>query len=89
MGKSIGSIPRQTMERLKQYPWPGNVRELRNLVERKHICDVLERVHWRISGKQGAAGILGLRPTTLTSRRKKLEFPAQTLIKGFFPIAMH
>ena len=40
MGKSIGSIPRQTMERFKQYPWPGNVRELRNLVERAMIgCD--------------------------------------------------
>ena len=105
MGKSVDSIPRQTMERIKQYPWPGNVRELRNLVERamigcdgrslavelpagarrptqipvtleeverKHICDVLERVHWRISGKQGAAEILGLRPTTLNSRMKKL-----------------
>jgi PAS domain S-box-containing protein len=105
MGKSIDSIPRQTMEHLKQYQWPGNVRELRNLVERamivsggrsltivlpssapeptslpvsleeverKHIRNVLERVHWRISGKQGAAEILGLRPTTLHSRMKKL-----------------
>ncbi len=44
-------------------------------VERKHICDVLERVHWRISGKQGAAEILGLRPTTLDSRMKKLGIP--------------
>ena len=41
-------------------------------VERKHIRDVLERVHWRISGKQGAAEILGLRPTTLHSRMKRL-----------------
>jgi transcriptional regulator with GAF, ATPase, and Fis domain len=44
-------------------------------VERKHIRDVLERVHWRISGKQGAAEILGLRPTTLHSRMKKLGIP--------------
>ena len=41
-------------------------------VERKHIRDVLERVHWRISGKQGAAEILGLRRTTLHTRMKKL-----------------
>jgi transcriptional regulator with GAF, ATPase, and Fis domain len=41
-------------------------------VERKHIRDVLERVHWRISGKGGAAEILGLRPTTLHSRMRKL-----------------
>ena len=89
MGKSIDTISRQTMERLKGYPWPGNVRELRNLieramivsdgrsltidlpavapgptsipvtleeVERKHIRDVLDRVHWWIRGKRGAAG---------------------------------
>jgi PAS domain S-box-containing protein len=41
-------------------------------VERKHILDVLECVHWRISGTQGAAKILGLNPTTLHSRMKKL-----------------
>jgi len=41
-------------------------------VERKHIRDVLESVHWRVSGKRGAAEILGLRPTTLHSRMKKL-----------------
>lgn len=41
-------------------------------IERKHIADVLERVHWRISGKGGAAEILGLVPTTLHSRLKKL-----------------
>jgi formate hydrogenlyase transcriptional activator len=41
-------------------------------VERKYIREVLKRVHWRISGKGGAAEILGLRPTTLHSRMKKL-----------------
>jgi formate hydrogenlyase transcriptional activator len=41
-------------------------------VDRKHIRDVLESVHWRISGRHGAAEILGLPPTTLHSRMKKL-----------------
>lgn len=41
-------------------------------LERKHICDVLKRVHWRIRGKHGAAEILGVVPTTLHSRMKKL-----------------
>jgi len=41
-------------------------------IERRHIVSVLERVHWRISGSGGAAEILGLRPTTLHSRLKKL-----------------
>ena len=37
MGKSIDTIPRQTMERPRNHPWPGNVRELRNLIERSVI----------------------------------------------------
>jgi formate hydrogenlyase transcriptional activator len=40
--------------------------------ERKHIYNVLEKANWRISGKGGAAEILGLPPTTLNSRLKKL-----------------
>jgi transcriptional regulator with GAF, ATPase, and Fis domain len=46
-------------------------------VERKHIREVLESVHWRISGEKGAAEILGLRPTTLHSRMKKLGISRQ------------
>jgi len=41
-------------------------------IERAHIINVLERTHWRVSGKQGAAEILGLKPQTLFSRMKKL-----------------
>lgn len=105
MGRSIDSIPKQTIERLKTYYWPGNVRELRNIVERamitsegrslkvdlpeagrntnarpatleeverNHIELVLDHARWRISGKGGAAEVLGLIPTTLHSRMKKL-----------------
>lgn len=42
-------------------------------VERKHITNVLGRTGWRIRGKSGAAEILGLKPTTLESRIKKLS----------------
>mgnify|MGYP001822819698 FL=1 len=41
-------------------------------MERNYIRKVLEHVNWRISGKGGAAEILGLVPTTLHSRLKKL-----------------
>ncbi len=41
-------------------------------VEREHILRVLERSGWRVSGPKGAARILGLKPTTLESRMKKL-----------------
>ncbi|MEW6667169.1 MAG: sigma 54-interacting transcriptional regulator [Thermodesulfobacteriota bacterium] len=41
-------------------------------VERSHILEVLNKTGWRVSGKKGAAEILGLKPTTLESRMKKL-----------------
>jgi PAS domain S-box-containing protein len=41
-------------------------------VERNHIRKVLEETGWRVSGKSGAAEMLGLKPTTLESRMKKL-----------------
>lgn len=41
-------------------------------MERQHILDVLEQTNWRVSGEKGAAAILGLKPTTLEARMKKL-----------------
>jgi transcriptional regulator of acetoin/glycerol metabolism len=40
--------------------------------ERAYILRVLERVSWVITGPQGAAGILGLPPSTLRNRMIKL-----------------
>jgi PAS domain S-box-containing protein len=42
-------------------------------VERAHILRVLEMTGWRVRGKQGAANILGVPPTTLDSRMVKLD----------------
>ena len=41
-------------------------------VERDHIQLVLETVGWRIEGAAGAAQVLGLRPSTLRTRMRKL-----------------
>jgi transcriptional regulator with GAF, ATPase, and Fis domain len=41
-------------------------------VERDHIIAVLHTVDWRISGPKGAAKILGLNPSTLRFRMKRL-----------------
>jgi len=41
-------------------------------VERDHIRDVLISTGWKVSGKGGAAEVLGLKPTTLEARMKKL-----------------
>ena len=37
LGKTIETIPQETMVKLRNYPWPGNVRELRNVIERAVI----------------------------------------------------
>jgi len=41
-------------------------------VERAHIRQVLQAVSWRIEGDRGAARILGLNPSTLRARMRKL-----------------
>ena len=41
-------------------------------IERQHISDVLVKTGGRIRGEQGAAEILGLKPSTLDSKMKKL-----------------
>jgi len=42
------------------------------VVEREYIREVLQTTGWRISGETGAAAILGINPSTLRSRMKKL-----------------
>ena len=41
-------------------------------IERQHILDVLAQSGGRVRGKQGAAEMLGLKPSTLDSKMKKL-----------------
>ena len=42
-------------------------------VERDYIVQVLEQTHWKVSGKNGAAEILGLDRSTLRARMRKLD----------------
>ncbi len=48
---------------------PQKIKDL----EKEHIIEVLNKVNWKVSGEKGAAKILGLNPTTLEARMKKLE----------------
>jgi PAS domain S-box-containing protein len=41
-------------------------------VEKAHITSVLEKLNWKVRGFNGAAFALGLKPTTLESKMKKL-----------------
>jgi len=49
-------------------------RNLRRLdeVDRDYLRNVLQSTHWRVRGQGGAADVLGLKPTTLEARLKKL-----------------
>lgn len=53
-------------------------------VEREHIMQVLEKTKWRIYGPNGAALLLGLNPSTLRFRIKKLglQRPGKTVKPG-------
>ncbi|MCK5269000.1 MAG: Fis family transcriptional regulator, partial [Spirochaetes bacterium] len=42
------------------------------IIERKHITTILEKCNWKIKGTNGAAEILGLKPSTLRDKMKKL-----------------
>ncbi len=49
-----------------------NQRRTLEEVNKEYILDTLETTMWRIRGKDGAAEILGIKPTTLESRMAKL-----------------
>jgi formate hydrogenlyase transcriptional activator len=55
-------------------PSPVKVNRIRKLedLEREYILEVLERTYWKIQGPQGAAQLLGFKPSTLRTRMKKL-----------------
>ena len=42
-------------------------------VERTHILDVLAATGWKLEGPDGAAAVLGLKPSTLRSRMQRLD----------------
>ncbi len=42
-------------------------------MEREHILKAMQKTHWKIEGKGGAAALLGLHPSTLRFRLKKLN----------------
>jgi len=42
-------------------------------VERQHILKILNGTRWKLEGAQGAAALLGLKPSTLRSRMLKLN----------------
>jgi formate hydrogenlyase transcriptional activator len=65
----------QLMDRLEREPARAEEQPLKALseMERDHILKVLQKTGWKIDGENGAASLLGLHPSTLRFRIKKLE----------------
>ena len=59
---------------IDQRAQPTRVRTVKEIedLERANIIAALEAAEWRIAGEQGAAKLLGIKPTTLSSRIKAL-----------------
>jgi transcriptional regulator with GAF, ATPase, and Fis domain len=52
--------------------------------EREHILKALQHTGWKVSGNGGAAVLLGLKPTTLEARMKKLGIHRPTAERSSF-----
>jgi transcriptional regulator with GAF, ATPase, and Fis domain len=55
-----------------EIPLPPSGRTLTE-IQRQHIAEVLEHTDWRVRGPGGASEILGLKPTTLEAKMRKLN----------------
>ncbi len=56
----LASLTRSTLKALSE-------------IKRDHILKVLEQTGWKVEGESGAASVLGLNPSTLRFRIKKLD----------------
>ena len=68
----VSSGPRLKVERADTETSAAQQGQAMEDVEREHLMRVLEQTSWRIRGKNGAAAILDLKPTTLEFRMAKL-----------------
>ena len=70
-------LPDQTPFEVSSAAAPLSNRSLEE-VERRHILEVLESAGWKLEGNDGAAALLGLKPSTLRSRMQKLDIRRPT-----------
>jgi DNA-binding NtrC family response regulator len=69
-GNSLQVLDRFDTFKKTEAPIAGDVKALVEL-EHDHILQVLQKTGWRIEGKNGAAGLLGLNASTLRARMRK------------------
>ena len=78
---SMPGLPQDTGEAVVQVPAGTDVlseTDMRDF-QRRNIVRALKQSNWRVSGKGGAAELLGVRPTTLADRIRSygIERPAR------------
>jgi len=78
-GKSLRSLPAQTVDVLTAYPWPGNVRELRNFVEQAVLLAKGDRLEPEL-----VTGLLAQRQTRKTPLPSAAAVPSPSVV----PIAV-
>ena len=74
LGKTRIQELQALLERIATPPPTGGLDQFREK-ERAHILAALNQANGKIYGPDGAAAILGLRPTTLVSRLRKYGIP--------------
>jgi len=57
----------------KHSPVENGKNKTLDTIDREYMKDILEKCNWKIKGANGAAEILGLKPSTLRDRMKKLD----------------
>ncbi|MET0636769.1 MAG: sigma-54 dependent transcriptional regulator [Chitinophagaceae bacterium] len=78
----IGAVQLPGIAELSSQQDPsGNNLKTMEEYEKDYILIVLERCNWKISGKDGAAEILGLKVSTLNSRIKKLGLDDEIAVR--------
>jgi formate hydrogenlyase transcriptional activator len=73
----VAAVPLAAVESLG-----GNGRKTLDDVSRSHIVDTLMATNWVIDGPRGAASVLGVNPSTLRSRIKKLGIRRSSDVSG-------
>ncbi len=76
-GKTLKLSELHSSQKSGEYPQDPSHKKLAD-VERAHILKTLKQAGWRIEGVSGAASILGLNPSTLRSRMKKMGIQRQS-----------
>ena len=81
MGKEINSVPRDTMEALKNSDWKGNVRELANFIERAVILTPGNELQVSIAELSPSSGISvgGVSPRSTSFRDAECSVILQAL----------